>query len=156
MQRRGVSPDRLIFALRVEAHSDHIARLQLADLALDTFPYNSHSTGVDALWAGVPMVTCLGGAFSSRVGASIVTAAGLPDLVTATPEAYLALALELYRSPEKLASIRRRLNQDKMSLPLFDMKGYTASLEDLYFAMWKNFVDGDVKPILSAPQVTAG
>ena len=155
MQRRGVSPERLIFALRVEAHSDHIARLQLADLALDTFPYNSHSTGVDALWAGVPMVTCLGGAFSSRVGASIVTAAGLPDLVTATPEAYLALALELYRSPEKLASIRRRLNQDKMSLPLFDMKGYTASLEALYFAMWKNFVDGDVKPILSAPQVTA-
>lgn len=154
MQRRGVPPDRLIFALRVDAHSDHIARLQLADLALDTFPYNSHSTGVDTLWAGVPMVTCLGGAFSSRVGASIVTAANLPDLVTATPEAYLALALELYRSPEKLASMRRRLNEGKLSLPLFNMKAFATSMENLYFSMWQNFVDGDVKPILSTPLVT--
>jgi predicted O-linked N-acetylglucosamine transferase (SPINDLY family) len=154
MQRRGVASDRLLFAFRVDRHSDHIARLQLADLALDTFPYNSHSTGVDALWAGVPMVTCLGGAFSSRVGASIVSAAGLPDLVTATPEAYLALALELYRTPDKLASMRRRLNEDKLSLPLFNMQAFTASLEDLYFSMWQNFVDGDVKPILSTPLVT--
>jgi predicted O-linked N-acetylglucosamine transferase (SPINDLY family) len=92
---RGVDPARLIFAPRVDARADHHARLSLADLFLDTLPYNAHSTAHDVLAAGVPIITCLGASFEGRVAASLVTAAGLPELVTDSPEAYEALARSL-------------------------------------------------------------
>lgn len=146
---RGIEPSRILFAPRVEDYAGHLARLALADLALDTFPYNSHSTGVDTLWAGVPMVTCLGDIFPARVGASLLHAAGLAELVAASPEAYLAIALELHRDPVRLRDIRQRLVESRASLPLFDMQRFVADLERLYFRMWDNFSSGRREAILS-------
>ena len=92
---RGVDPDRLVFAKRVPMVEDHLARYRQADLFLDTHPYNAHTTCADALMAGLPVVTCMGGAFPSRVAGSLLHAAGLPELVTGSLADYEALALQL-------------------------------------------------------------
>jgi predicted O-linked N-acetylglucosamine transferase (SPINDLY family) len=133
---RGVSAERIIFASFAASRADHLARLQLADVALDPSPYNSHSSGIDTLWAGVPMVTLLGDTFAGRVGASLVTAAGLPECVTHSWDAYLDLCLDLYKNPQRLQELRARLRAGRRTAPLFDMKPFVHSLEDLYFAMW--------------------
>src|SRR5206468_1006831 len=83
-ERRGIAPERIVFALPVPDAGAHLARLSLADLFLDTAPYNAHTTAIDALWAGVPVLTLMGNSFASRVAASVLTAAGMPDLITAT------------------------------------------------------------------------
>jgi predicted O-linked N-acetylglucosamine transferase (SPINDLY family) len=147
----GIDPARILFAPRVEDYAGHLARLALADLALDTFPYNSHSTGVDTLWAGVPMVTCLGDIFPARVGASLLHAAGLAELVAPSPEAYLATALRLYRDPALLGDVRRRLAEGRDQVPLFDMERFVGDLERLYSRMWDNFSTGRHEAILSEP-----
>lgn len=134
-QKRGVAPDRLYFAKHVPSNEAHLARLSLADLALDPFPYNSHSTGVDTLLAGVPMVTMLGDLFASRVGASMMTAAGLPELVTESQEAYRQCAVALYQDRSRLDELRARVAEARVSAPLFDMKTFTSSLEALYLRM---------------------
>jgi predicted O-linked N-acetylglucosamine transferase (SPINDLY family) len=144
--RRGVDADRLIFAPRVEDPLDHLARIQLADVALDTFPYNAHSSGIDALWAGVPMVTCLGETFASRVGASLVTACALPDLVTKSAEDYVALAVRIYRDHGFHAAVRSRL-ADRRQTPLFDMPGFVDALEALFDRMWAQHLAGVKAPI---------
>src|SRR5207237_125110 len=113
-----VAPDRLIFAPRTDPVS-HLARQQLADLFLDTAPYNAHTTASDALWAGLPLLTLRGTTFASRVGASVVTAAGLPELVTDSLEQYEKAALELARQPEKLQAIRAKLNANRRTCALF-------------------------------------
>ena len=135
IEARGIAGDRLVFARRVPEHRDHVARLQLADLALDPFPYNSHSTGVDTLWAGVPMVALRGQTFAGRVGASLLCAAGLPDLVAETEAEYEALALGLFADKERLSSLRERLVQARTQSPLFDMKRFASDLEDVYFSL---------------------
>lgn len=132
---RGIAGNRLVFARRVPEHHDHVARLQLADLALDPFPYNSHSTGVDTLWAGVPMIALRGQTFAGRVGASLLCAAGLPDLVAETEAEYEALALGLFADKERLSSLRERLVQARTQSPLFDMKRFASDLEDVYFSL---------------------
>lgn len=137
---RGVDPNRIVFASYVKSRASYLARLQLADLALDPSPYNSHSSGMDFLWAGVPLVTLLGDTFSGRVGASLVTAAGLPECVTHSWDEYLALSLDLYRNPERLAMLRQRLVSGRKSAPLFDMERFTGDLENVYSSLYERYL----------------
>ena len=133
---RGVAPDRLIFAPFVDRIEDHLARHRAADLFLDTLPYNAHSTACDALWAGLPVVTCQGTAFAGRVGASMLKAAGLPELVTSSLEDYEALALKLATDPALLPSIRRKLADNRPTCPLFDSDRFRRHIEAAYTTMW--------------------
>lgn len=141
-EMRGVARERIVFAKFVQSRSEYLARLQLADLALDPTPYNSHSSGLDVLWAGVPMVTLLGETFAGRVGASLVTAAGLPECVTKSWDEYLALCLDLFRTPEKLSSMRRRLIAGRTTAPLFDMSRFTRDLETVFARIYEKGAGG--------------
>lgn len=132
---RGVGPDRLVFSPTLPL-ADHLARVQLADLALDTFPINSHTTGSDALWAGVPLVTLIGETFASRVAASLLCAAGLPELVAHSWDEYFSLARSLATDPQRLSALRARLSEAPAQLPLFDTRRFTRNLERLYGRMW--------------------
>lgn len=138
---RGIDSQRLLFAPRVEGREDHLGRLRLADLALDTFPYNSHSTAADALLAGVPMVSLLGGTFAGRVGASLLKAANLAELVAETQQEYFHIATGLFRNTARLADLRAGLAK-RESVPLFDMARFASNLENLYFRMWDDFRSG--------------
>ncbi len=131
---RGVAPERLVFAPRMPLAA-HLARHAHADLVLDTMPYNAHTTASDALWAGVPVATCLGDTFASRVAASLLRAVGLPELVAADPAGYEALALALAGDPARLAAIRATLAANRATAPLFDTARFTRDLEALYAAM---------------------
>lgn len=143
---RGVGEQRLVFAPRVERREDHLGRLQLADLALDPFPYNSHSTGGDALLAGVPMISLVGETFPSRVGASLLRAAGLEELAMPSQEAYFEMAATLYRNPDRVRQLKSRL-QGHRSLPFFDMAGLASALEELYSRMWADHAAGRRRPL---------
>jgi predicted O-linked N-acetylglucosamine transferase (SPINDLY family) len=133
-QAQGVAGERLIFAPMMPLEQ-HLSRVALADLFLDTLPYNAHTTASDALWAGVPLVTCRGTAFAGRVAASLLQAAGLPDLIAETADGYEALAMALAQDPEKLAEVRARLAQNRDTCPLFDTARFTRHLEAAYRAM---------------------
>jgi len=133
-RERGVAPERLIFAPRVPL-AEHLARHAAADLFLDTFPCNAHTTANDALFAGLPLVTCAGETFASRVSGSQLHAIGLPDLVTHDLGAYEALVLKLARDPDTLRSLRARLRTNSKSCPLFDTGRYTRELEKLICAL---------------------
>jgi protein O-GlcNAc transferase len=133
---RGVAPERLVFAPRMEVNK-HLARLQVADLFLDTLPYNAHATAADALWAGLPLLTCLGNSYASRVAASLLHALGLPELVTNSLAEYEALAVALARDPERLAAIRTTLEHNRHTEPLFDTPRFTRNLETAYTAIWQ-------------------
>ncbi|GGC83915.1 O-linked N-acetylglucosamine transferase, SPINDLY family protein [Undibacterium terreum] len=132
--KRGVDSGRLIFAPRVKM-DEHLARLQCADLFLDTIPYNAHTTCSEALWMGLPVVTCAGESFASRVAGSLLTTLGVPELVTYTLEEYFALALELATDAEKRAGIRQKINAGRSASPLFDSEKFTRNLEAVYDAM---------------------
>ena len=134
---RGIEPERLIFAERVPLVEDHLARYRLADLFLDTFPYNAHTTTADALMAGLPVLTYSGNAFPARVAGSLLQAISMPDLVTDSLEAYETLALHLAREPSLLKDIRRRLAANKEYSPLFNTQQFCANLEAIYIAMWR-------------------
>ncbi|NDG50946.1 MAG: glycosyltransferase, partial [Rhodospirillales bacterium] len=127
-------PARLVFAPRTEPAA-HLARHRLADLFLDTLPYNAHTTASDALWTGLPLVTVLGNQFDGRVAASLLTTIGLPELVTPSLEAYEALALALARDPARLAGIKAQLARDRLSSPLFDTDGFRKAIEAAYQGM---------------------
>lgn len=135
-QARGIDPDRLIFAARA-ASDQYLARLQLADLFLDTLPYNAHATASDALWAGVPIVTCTGETFAGRVASSLLSAIGMPELITATLADYEGLALRLARDPADLKSLREKLARNRVSAPLFDTDATRRSIEAAYRKMWE-------------------
>ena len=150
VKKRGIDPARLVFAQRVDDLASHLGRAQLADLALDPFPYNSHSSGSDTLWAGVPMVSLLGNTFASRVGASMLRAAGLDELVAADTAEYAEIALRLYRDRDALDALRARLGADRARIPLFDMPAFTAALETTYERMLANVLEGHRDPILFA------
>ena len=134
---RRIDPDRLVFAPRVGL-AEHLARHAHADLFLDTAPYNAGTTGNDALFMGVPVLTCAGETMASRVAGSQLNAIGLPELVTTSLEGYEALALELARQPELLQRYRHRLRANRHTHPLFDMARFTRALEDLLLAAWEN------------------
>jgi protein O-GlcNAc transferase len=128
--REGVASERLIFA-PTAAPDDHIARLRATDLVLDVLPYGSHTTGSDALWAGIPMLTCRGHTFAGRVGASLLDAVAMPDWVTETPEAYGAALIGLLREPDRLRCGRNHLETHRTRLPLFDTEGFTRDWEQM-------------------------
>ncbi len=134
-EAHGVDPGRLVFARHTDPAA-HLARQTNADLFLDTLPYNAHTTGSDALWAGLPIVTVRGRTFASRVAASLLTAAGLPELVTGSLEEYEALALKLARDGDALARIRHKLAGSRKASALFDTARMTRDLETAYQAMW--------------------
>jgi protein O-GlcNAc transferase len=142
-ERRGVAAERLIFAPSVPDIADHLARQRRADLFLDTLLYNAHTTASDALWAGVPVVTCLGATFAGRVAASLVRAVGLPELVTESLADYEALALKLAREPELLAATKAKLAENRKSFPLFDTQRFTHDMEAAYIQMWQRAQRGE-------------
>jgi len=132
-EARGIDPARLVFAEN-RPHGDHLARHRHADLFLDTFAYNAHTTMSDALWSGLPAVTRLGRQFAARVGASLLTNVGLAELIATTDEAYEALALSLARDPVRLAALRAKLARNLPTAPLFDTLAYTRAIERGYRA----------------------
>jgi protein O-GlcNAc transferase len=143
-QARGVEAHRLIFAPHVADMAAHLARHSLADLYLDTLPYNAHSTSCDALWAGVPVLTCTGQSFASRVAASALTAMGLPELITHNLQDYEQRARELAREPGKLQEIRGKLGRQRAGSPLFDTDRYCRHLESAYRAMYERAHHGEL------------
>jgi len=141
--RRGVDPARLTFAPKVPRLADHLARHRLADLFLDTLPYNGHSTVSDALWAGVPVLTCTGKTFAGRVATSLLHAIGLSDLATLNLEQYEALAVKLATSPSLLRSVRERLEANRSTYPLCDTDRFRRHLESAYATMWELWERGE-------------
>ncbi len=150
--RRGVAPDRLVFARRLNL-DEHLARHRLADLFLDTLPYNAHTTASDALWAGLPVLTCTGSAFAGRVAGSLLTAAGLPALITQGLEEYETLALRLATTPAMLTANRASLALGRNDCPLFDTGRFRRHIEAAYAEMWERYQRGqapasfDVQPL---------
>lgn len=152
-ERRGVAPDRLIFAPRMTAE-DHLARQRAADLFLDTRPYNAHVTASDALWAGLPLVTCIGHTFAGRVAASLLNAVGLPELVTTSWEEYERLALELASNAERLAAVKAKLAGRRTATPLFDTRRYCRQLEAAYVTMWERSQRGEPPVSFAVPAIS--
>jgi protein O-GlcNAc transferase len=142
-QAHGIEPDRIVFAPHLPSADDHLARLKLADLFLDTFPYNAHTTASDALWAGLPVLTRQGESFASRVAASLLLAAGLPELITNDADAYERKALELARDPTRLTGLRAKLAANRNSCALFDTARFTRSLEAAYSQMCERAQRGE-------------
>jgi predicted O-linked N-acetylglucosamine transferase (SPINDLY family) len=134
-ERQGVSGQRLVFAPIIPIE-DHLARLCLGDLFLDTLPYNAHTTASDALWAGLPLLTCEGTAFAGRVAASLLTVMGVPELVAGTLDEYERLALRLAHDPGLLASYREKILKNRLKTPLFDTGLYCRAIEKAYQVMW--------------------
>ena len=137
----GVDEDRLIFAPHMPVE-DHLNRICLADLFLDTLPYNAHTTSSDALRVGVPVLTCLGESFASRVAGSLLNAINLPELITNTPEEYEALAIELATNSDKLKLIKDKLASNLSTAPLFDTKRFTKNIESAYTQMYERSQKG--------------
>jgi protein O-GlcNAc transferase len=144
-ESRGIDHDRIIFAQRVEMMADHLSRYALADLFLDTHPYNAHTTALDSLKAGVPVLTLMGQSFASRVAASLLNAIGLPELITNTQEEYEALAIDLAMNPQKLTDIKLKLAKNRLTAPLFDTPLFTKNLEAAYIKMIERY-QVDSKP----------
>jgi protein O-GlcNAc transferase len=146
----GVDVKRLIFAPHMSL-PEHQARLRLADLFLDTCPYNAGATASDTLWAGLPILTRIGDTFVGRMAASVLTAIGLPELITTTPEAYEQMAIDLATYPEKLAAIKRKLAEIRLTTPLFDTKLFTKHIEAAYIAMHERHQAGLAPDHISIP-----
>jgi predicted O-linked N-acetylglucosamine transferase (SPINDLY family) len=136
-QARGVAAERLVFAPNLPDPGDHLARLQLADVFLDTDVYNAHATAADTLWAGVPVITCPGRSFAARVASSLVSAAGMPELAVTSRADYETLALQFAREPERLRAAKAKLIASRASAPLFDTQRYRGHLESAYRRMWE-------------------
>ena len=154
----GIDPTRLVFAPRTAHLADHLARHRLADMFLDTLPYNAHATASDALWAGLPVVTCAGRSLAGCVAASLLEATGLADLVTHDLSQYEALALRLARDGAAIARVKARLAQNRASSPLFDTDRFRRHIEAAYVTMWERWQRGEhpqgfaVEPRAGAPE----
>ena len=151
-QERGIDPARLVFA-RPLPRDQHLARVRCADLLLDTLPVNGHTTASDALWAGLPVLTCAGETFVSRVAGSLLTAVGLPELITTSLAGYEALAVRLARKPSEVARLRKRLEKNRLTAPLFDSERCTRHLERAYRMMWEIYARDEAPRHLEVPQV---
>ena len=141
-EARGISSERIIFAERLP-QPVHLARHRLANLFLDTFNYNAHTTTSDALWAGLPVVTKLGKGFAARVAGSLLNAIGLPELITETEQEYESLILELATHPAKLTKLQDKLDNARLTQPLFNTELYTKHLESGYQQAYYNYLDGN-------------
>jgi len=131
----GIDPERLVFAKRVPRVEDHLARYRLADLFLDTWPYNAHTTAADALMAGLPVVTRMGGAFPARVAGSLLHTLGLPELIAPDWESYEELVVRLVGDPPAVAALKRKLADNSVTSPLFDTASFTRNLEEVFTTM---------------------
>jgi protein O-GlcNAc transferase len=147
---RGITPDRLVFAPRASL-DEHLARHRLADLFLDTLPYNAHTTASDALWAGLPVITCLGRTFAGRVGASLLNASGMPELITNSFDEYEALARRLALDQEALNDIKEKLSRNRITCPLFDTGRFRAHIEKAYMTMLEQHRRGEPPKAFAVP-----
>jgi predicted O-linked N-acetylglucosamine transferase (SPINDLY family) len=143
-EARGLNPDRLVFAKRMNL-TEHLARHKVADLFLDTLPYNAHTTASDALWAGLPVLTCKGESFASRVAASLLNAIELPELITTTQEQYETTAIDLANNPEKLKAIKHKLESNRSTTALFDTPLYNKHIQAAYRQMYERY-QADLPP----------
>ena len=150
-EKRGIKSHRIIFAEPLP-HSEHLARHKHADLFIDTFNYNAHTTMSDALWAGLPAVTKLGKSFASRVGGSLLNAIGLPELVTKNKHDYEALIIDLAVNKEKLQMVKKKLNENRLSKPLYNTELYLKHLEYSYKTAYKNYYDDKVPRMIFVPE----
>jgi predicted O-linked N-acetylglucosamine transferase (SPINDLY family) len=144
--RRGISTDRIVFAKHMSL-ADHLARHRLADLFLDTLPYNAHTTASDALWSDLPIITVLGNAFPGRVAASLLKTVGLPELITQNPKEYEELAVSLATNPAALQQIKQKLIANRAKEPLFNTSLFTQNLEKAYATMYDYALNN--KPMVS-------
>ena len=135
---RGIDEPRLVFAKSMPL-DHHLARHSAADLFLDTLPYNAHTTASDALWAGLPLLTCMGESFASRVAASLLKAVGMPELITNTQEEYEAKAIELGQNPDQLKVLKQKLQSNRLSAPLFDTEKITKHIEQAYADVYERY-----------------
>jgi protein O-GlcNAc transferase len=136
-KRRGMDAVRIIFAERIASPEEHLARLRVADLFLDTHPYNAHATAIDALWAGLPLLTYAGQSFAGRVGASLLRTLGIPELIAETPEQYEEMAVQLAGDAPRLAALRQKLAERHNQPPLFDGRHLARHLEAAYTAIYE-------------------
>jgi len=141
-KKRGINPDRLVFAPGMNNYAQHLARYRLADLFLDSLPFNAGTTASDALWAGLPVLTCSGNAFPARMAGSLLNAVGLPELITNSPEEYEALAITLATSEPLLSDIKSRLAANRSSCPLFNTDRFRRHIESAYITMWERYQRG--------------
>lgn len=155
-EARGVAGKRLVFAPRLDSAADHLARLKAADLFLDTLPYNAHATANDALWAGLPLLTCMGEGFAGRVAASLLHAIGVPESIAESPEAYERAALELARDAGALSALRAKLERNRKTHPLFDTALYTRHLEAAYVALWERHRRGLLPDGITVDRAASG
>ena len=139
-RKRNIDPSRLIFAGKLDM-KEHLARHRLADLFLDTFNFNAHTTASEALWAGLPVVTKMGKGFAARVAGSLLKAIDCPELITETKEDYEALIVELSTNPKKLSEIREKVTSNRLSKPLFNTDLYTKNLEDSFKQVYQNHIN---------------
>ena len=140
-KKRGIEPERIIFANKLEI-KEHLARQKLADLFLDTFTFNAHTTASDALWVGLPVLTKAGKGFAARVASSLLTALEIPELITTSENEYEAQALSLATNPEKLASIKKRIVDNRTLTPLYDTEIYIKDLEKAYSYAYERYSSG--------------
>ena len=154
-EARGVAGERILFAPFVASPGAHLARLSLADLFLDTLPYNAHASACDALWAGVPALTLKGASFAGRVGASLLSTLGLPELIAQTPAEYEATALRLACDPGARTALREKLARNRLTLPLFDTARFTRGLEAAYRTMWERHQSGAPPASFGVPEAAA-
>jgi len=152
-ERRGIAVGRLLYAAKVSKLADHYARLSLADIFLDTHPYNAHTTASDALGAGVPVITLRGNTFCSRVATSLLHAVELGHLSVETPEQYERLAIDLARAPGKLADLKARLGHARSRAPLFDPVRFCRHLESAYLEIWMRHQRGEAPAALSVQRI---
>ena len=138
-KKNGIDENRLIFAERVPLMEDHLSRIKLADLFLDTLPFNAHATASDALRMGLPVLTCKGKAFAGRVAASLLNAVELPEMITTTQEEYEFLAIEFATNPKKLETIKDKLKNNLTTSPLFNTSLYAQHLEAAYLIMYERY-----------------
>ena len=150
-EARGVDPERIVFAQGL-VHAQHLERMALADLFLDSLPVNAHTTASDAMWAGLPLLTCAGTAFVGRVAGSVLHTIGLPELVTASLDEYEAKALHLAQNPAELKALRERLSRNKLTSPLFDIASYTRDLETGYQIMFDRWLTGHSPDVISVQE----
>ena len=143
-RNRGIDPNRLVFAKRMKL-PEHLARHRVADLFIDTLPYNAHTTASDALWAGLPVLTCIGESFASRVAASLLNAIELPELIAATQEQYEAKAIELATNPAKLKFIKDKLERNRLTTALFDTPRFTKHIEAAFTQIYERY-QADLPP----------
>jgi predicted O-linked N-acetylglucosamine transferase (SPINDLY family) len=154
-QARGIAAERIVFA-PVVSYEAHFSRLALADVFVDTWPYNAHTTAADALWAGVPVLTLPGESFASRVAASVLAAVGLEGLAMGSVDDYEAALVTLALDPEVLRGLRAHLVENRLQLPLFDTPAYTRRLEALLDTVWQRWCEGRPPQHLPAGEAATG